>query len=192
MDLARHYFISSDLDDLESVEEELVTAGVSTPQIHVLSRHNADVHNHPHLNGVSSFMKRDLVHSAVIGSVIGAILAVATLITAFMAGWTHSAAGWLPFLFLAFALFGFFAWLGGLYGLQVPNVHFRRFQSILDEGKHIFFVDIDHAQENTLSQIVNAHPNLQQAGTGESKPSWLMNLERTTSKWWYWRMWRDA
>ena len=35
MPMLRHYFISNDLDDLETFEEQLEAAGVSTPQIHV-------------------------------------------------------------------------------------------------------------------------------------------------------------
>ena len=42
MQLLRHYFISDDLDDLELFEEQLESAGVSTPQIHVLSRDEDD------------------------------------------------------------------------------------------------------------------------------------------------------
>ena len=37
MKVLRRYFISDDLDDLDVVEEQLESAGVSTPQIHVLT-----------------------------------------------------------------------------------------------------------------------------------------------------------
>ena len=58
MNMLRHYFISNSLDDLEVFEEQLEAAGVSTPQIHVLSRNDAEVENHHHLHAVQSFMKR--------------------------------------------------------------------------------------------------------------------------------------
>ena len=41
--MKRHYYISSDLDDLELIERDLEEAGVSTPQIHVLSDDDARV-----------------------------------------------------------------------------------------------------------------------------------------------------
>ena len=50
MKLQRRYFVSNNLDDLEVLEEQLESAGVSTPQIHVLSRNDADVENHHHLH----------------------------------------------------------------------------------------------------------------------------------------------
>jgi len=71
MHMLRHYFISDSLDDLEVFEEQLEAAGVSTPQIHVLSRNDAEVEQHHHLHEVQSFMKNDIVHSTALGAVIG-------------------------------------------------------------------------------------------------------------------------
>ena len=51
MKTLRRYFISDDLDDLEVVEEQLESAGVSTPQIHVLTAHDADLTVTPRLSG---------------------------------------------------------------------------------------------------------------------------------------------
>jgi hypothetical protein len=60
--MERHYYLSDDLDDLEAVENELEAAGISTPQIHVLSENDSEVENH-HLHEVDSFTKSDVVHS---------------------------------------------------------------------------------------------------------------------------------
>lgn len=192
MDYSRYYFVSDDLDDLDDIEQELENAGLTTPQIHVLSRDNAGVEQHEHLHGVPSFMKRNLVRSAIIGAVVGAVLAVLTLLVAFAAGWTDTAAGWVPFLFLAVILLGFCAWFGGMHGLRLPNVHFERFQSVLDEGRHVLFVDVDHAQQELLTEVIDRHPRLERAGSGEALPSWLLALRNGTDRWWYWRMWRNA
>ena len=71
MKMLRHYFISNNLDDLEVFEEQLEGAGVSTPQIHVLSRNDAEVHRHHHLHEVASLMKKDIVRSTTQGAVVG-------------------------------------------------------------------------------------------------------------------------
>ena len=47
------------LDDLEVLEEQLEASGIATPQIHVLSRDEAEVHPHRHLHEVEYFMKTD-------------------------------------------------------------------------------------------------------------------------------------
>lgn len=192
MDLSRHYFVSDDLDDLDAVERELESAGLSTPQIHVLSRDNAGVQRHDHLHGVPSFMKRDAVRSALVGAVVGVVLAIAALLVAFMAGWTDTAAGWTPFLFLALILLGFCTWFGGMHGLRLPNRHFERFQRLLDEGRHVLFVDVEPAQQDALRRVIARHPRLEPAGTGTALPSWLLGLRNGTDRWWYWRMWRDV
>ena len=96
MKMLRHYFISNSLDDLEVFEEQLEAAGVSTPQIHVLSKRDAEVHQHPHLHEVESFMKNDIVHSTIQGALIGICAFVLVLVIAYFAGWTKTAAGWMP------------------------------------------------------------------------------------------------
>lgn len=192
MDLSRHYYITDDLDELDTVEQTLHEAGIADPQMAVLSRHNADVARHPNLTPVSSFMKRDIVNSGLLGAAAGAVLAFLALVIGYFAGWTSSAAGWLPIVFLSAALFGGALWIGGLYGIQTPNKHFERFQKIIDSGRHVFFVDIDHTQEESLHRVMAEHAGLEPAGTGQSRPAWVVAFQRATAGWWYWRMWRQV
>jgi hypothetical protein len=93
---------------------------------------------------------------------------------AYLLGWTATAAGWVPFIFLAIVVLGFCTWEGGFFGIQVPNAHFRRFRKNLQEGKHVFFVDVEPEQEAVLEQVVNHHPTLKVAGTGSAAPHWIV------------------
>jgi hypothetical protein len=176
--MLRHYFISTNLDDLEVFEEQLEAAGVSTPQIHVLSRSDAEVHQHPHLHEVQSLMKSDIVRSAERGALVGLCAFVLVLAVAYLAGWTATAAGWMPFVFLAVALLGFCTWEGGLFGIQRPNANFARFEQALREGKHVFFVDLEPNQEAVLEKVLKAHPQIELAGTGSAAQHWLITLQR--------------
>ncbi|MBT8766980.1 magnesium transporter [Metapseudomonas boanensis] len=169
----RHYYISNDLDELESVESELEARGIDTEQIHVLSDKDAEVEKH-HLHDVNSFMKQDVVHSGEIGALIGVPLAIAILGGAYLAGWTESAAGWMPFIFLAIIVLGFSIWEGGFFGIQVPNAHFRNLKEKLHEGEHVLFVDVEPGQETELDRVINHHPNLKLAGTGVAAPHWIV------------------
>jgi hypothetical protein len=169
----RHYYISDNLNDLEIVEYELEASGINSEQIHVLSEKVADVVEH-HLHEVNSLMKQDAVHSGEIGAVVGAPLAVLVLGGAYWMGWTESPAGWVPFIFLAIVVFGFCIWEGGLFGIQVPNAHFRNFKQTVEEGKHIFFVDVEPAQESVLDRVIEHHPTLKVAGTGAAAPHWTV------------------
>jgi hypothetical protein len=178
MNMLRHYFISNNLDDLEVFEEQLEAAGVSTAQVHVLSRNDASVEQHHHLHEVQSFMKNDIVHSTERGAVVGLFAFVLVLSVAYFAGWTQTAVGWMPFIFLAVVLLGFCAWEGGFLGTQKPNYNFARFEQTLTDGKHIFFVDLEPNQEAVLEKVPKFHPQVELAGTGSSTPHWLIALQQ--------------
>jgi hypothetical protein len=147
--MLRHYYISDDLNDLQAVETELKSKGVSTPQIHVLSENDAEVEKH-HLHAIEAVLKQDVVHSTSVGAVVGLIAAITLLVVTYLVDWHTTAAGWLPFGFLAVIVLGFCTWEGGLIGIQIPNHQFKRFQKLLKQGKHIFFVDLDAEQESII------------------------------------------
>lgn len=172
--MIRHFYISDDIDELKQVEQELESCGFIEPQIHVLSENDAEVENHQ-LHEVQSVLKQDVVHLTELGSLIGIILALLTLVFAYTMGWTESAVGWMPFIFLAIIVFAFCAWEGGFIGIQKPNINFKRFQEVLHSGKHVLFVDVNPEQESTIETIMEHHPLLQSAGIGEATPEWVVN-----------------
>ncbi|WP_375739275.1 magnesium transporter [Pseudomonas boanensis] len=174
--MQRHYYVSDNLNDLEKVESELEACGIDHEQIHVLSERDAEVEKHQ-LHDVSSVMKRDLVHSSLIGVGIGLALAVLMLLVAWFSGWTETSVGWVPFVFLAVVLFGFSTWEGSLFGIQTPNPIVKRFEQLLRDGKHIFFVDVKPTQEEILTRVVSHHPMLKRAGTGQATPDWAEGLQ---------------
>jgi len=178
MKMHRHYMISDDLDDLEALERQLEAAGISTPQIHVLSNDDAELARHTHLHEVQSFMKSDLVHSTTRGALIGVPAAILVLVVAYFAGWTQTAAGWIPFVFLAIIVLGFCTWEGGLAGIQRPNHNFTPFAQALKDGKHVFFVDLEPGQEAVLEKVLGEHARIEPAGTGRPVRHWIVSLQQ--------------
>ncbi|PCK01003.1 MAG: NAD/FAD-utilizing enzyme, partial [Alteromonadaceae bacterium] len=120
--MKRLYFVSDDLDDLESIETELEHSGVETAQIHVLSNNDTGVQNH-HLHGVDSFSKLDVVHSALFGIGVG-VVCVMFALSFYAMSEAYLTYTWMPAIMLSVVLLGFCTWEGGLWGIQKPN---RRF-----------------------------------------------------------------
>lgn len=178
MKMQRHYMVSDNLDDLEVLEKQLEAGGVSTPQIHVLSLDDAEVAKHENLHEVQSFMKSDVVHSTTRGALVGVVASVLVLAVAHLAGWTQTAAGWVPFVFLAIIVLGFCTWEGGLAGIQRPNHKFTRFAQSLKQGKHVFFVDLEPGQEPVLENVLRGHPRVEPAGTGDPAQHWIVALQQ--------------
>ncbi len=171
--MKRQYYISSDLADLKLVEQELKSEGITTPQIHVLSANDAEVEKH-HLHAIEAVLKQDVVRSTRLGAAAGIVVAVIIMLLVYILQWHTSSAGWLPFAFLSIVMLGFCTWIGGFIGIQVPNYEFKKFQSLLDEGKHVFFVDITDDQFMLLQKVVKLHTSLSHAGTGDATPEWVV------------------
>jgi len=171
--MKRQYYISNDLKDLQLVEQELKSEGLSTPQIHVLSANDSEVEKH-HLHAIEAVLKQDVVRSTRLGAVVGVIGAGLVFLIAYAFNWHTSIVGWLPFAFLAVVVLGFCTWVGGFIGIQVPHNQFKQFQHLIDKGEHVFFVDITDDQHELLEKVVESHPNLRHAGTGEATPGWVV------------------
>jgi len=176
--MKRHFFISDDLDDLEALERELERDGVPTEQIHTLTLDDTAAERRPDLNDVQSLMKRDVVHSGSYGLAVGVAGAAAVLAVTWLAGWYTTQVGWIPFIFLAIIVLGFFTWEGGFIGIQTFNASFDRFRTELEAGRHLFFVDLRPDQEPVLRRVIENYPSARSAGTGRSTPHWLVNLQR--------------
>ena len=177
--MKRHYYISDDLDDLEVVESDLESAGVTTPQIHVLSEDDAGLDEH-HLHKVEAVLKKDVVHGTELGALVGVVAAAVVLAIAYFSGLTETYT-WVPAIFLAVILLGFCTWEGGLIGIQEPHVDFKRFQDDLKAGRHVLFVDVDAEQEETLRSIVDQHPKLTPAGEGAATPKVVVKAQEKFS-----------
>jgi hypothetical protein len=171
--MIRHFYICSDLDDLDQLEQELEKDGVYRPQIHVLSNDDTGVDIHKNLHKIAAILKFDVVHGVMAGAVVGILLAFVVLIVSSYLSLPDRFT-WIPFIFLALSILGFCAWWGGFHGIQQPHKDFRRFQKNLDEGKHILIVDTDPEQETVLENVVSTHPGLQVAGTGNATPRWVV------------------
>jgi hypothetical protein len=172
--MKRHFYISDDLDDLEVIERQLEDAGVTTPQIHVLSEDDAGVKAH-RLNDIEAVLRKDVVHGTELGAVVGVIGAAVILLVSWSTGIAETIT-WVPPVFLSIIILGFCTWEGGFIGIQKPHNNFKRFQDTLRSGKHVLLVDVNKDQENILHKVTGEHPKLTPAGEGPSVPGWFLGI----------------
>ena len=171
----RYFFVGENLKELEQLESELESRGITTAQIHVLSNDEAGVAQHS-LHEVSSLMRTDVIRKGLWGALVGFLLAIGVLGLAYGSGLSESF-GWMPFVFLAVVIQGFCTWEAGFFGFQVPNTRFRRFDNLLKSGKHLFFVDLRPEQAQVLDNVLSHHRRISAAGQGVAIPWCLISLQ---------------
>lgn len=174
--MKRYFYLSDDLDDLEVIEEQLEERGVSTPQIHVISKDEAGLDKHK-LHQVHQWFQTDVVHTTLRGALIGVLVAAAIIVVAYVAG-LAAVIGWFPFIFLSIVLLGFCTWEAGFIGTQLPNRHYKRFNKALEDGQHLLMVDIDPQEESILREVASQHPKLSPAGVGGGQPKWSVFAQK--------------
>lgn len=82
MRMTRLFFISTKLDDLEHLEQDLEQAGIVTPQIHLLTEHEEEA-DRRHVHQVTPLMKSDVVHSTLLGAASESFFAGLELLVTF-------------------------------------------------------------------------------------------------------------
>lgn len=181
--MKRIYYISDDLDDLEKIEHELEAGGIARPQIYLLSNDDVGLENRD-VNRVASFLKTDVIHAGEIGAVLGLAVGSVILLVSHFSG-IAAQVGWAPFIFLAIIGFGFATWEAGFIGMQIPNVHFTRFEKALEQGRHVLFVETDREDQKKLKAVIKKYPGLERAGTEVTHTRALMLLLK------YWERFRS-
>lgn len=174
--MRRYYFISNDLEQIQAVMKQLEQRGFDALQMRVFSSADAEVERRRLPEGM--FMKQDMVRSALLGASAGILALMVVLAIAYLSGVVQTDLGWAPFLFLALILLGFFTWIGGFRGIQEPNQRLMRFQPVLADNYHVFFVDVTRSDEKKLEQIVTGHPALRPAGVEKSWPHWILRWQQ--------------
>jgi len=166
--MQRYYYLCDDLNELESVEQELEQDGFPHRNIHILSADEAGADEH-HLHSVPSLLRFDTAFYLGRGLLVGLILGLILLLAAWLSGMTQLL-GTGPVILLALLLTLFCGWEGGFVGFQKFNHRLRRFLPALRRGQHLLLVDIPDRQIRALQQHIMAHPQLYPAGHERSLP----------------------
>lgn len=176
--MKRYFYINNDLDELETLVKDLESQKIDQGHVRILSNDDAELEKH-HLNQVESLFKKDVIRCSMRGFVVGVIVAALIL------GLTYAFSLvsdylWIPVIFLAVIALGFCTWEGGLIGIQEPHHEYKKFQKLLEHGKHVLIVDIKPSQEARLTTTVKSYPRVKFAGVIDKSSS----LVAGTQTWW--------
>jgi len=160
--MRRYYYLCDDLDELESIEQELEQDGFTHRSIHILSRDDAGAEQH-HLHTVPSLLRFDTLDYAGRGLLIGLTLSAILMLVVWLSG-LFSQVGSGPFILLALLVTLFCSWEGGFLGFQTLNHRLKRFMPALKRGQHLLLIDIPDNRLRKLQQHMIAHPRLKPAG----------------------------
>lgn len=174
--MKRRFYLSDDIDALTALEKDLEGKGVERPQIRTISREEAALEKRD-VPQVNSLLRKDVVHSTVVGAAVGLVVGAIPIVVALIIGLPQNVL-WLPVIFLSIILLGFCAWEGGMIGIHRPNHHYRKFLKALNEDQHLLVVDVTPGQEALVNERVYSDPKIKDAGAGAPVPGWVVKLQR--------------
>lgn len=172
--MKRYFYVSNDLRSVERLQNSLTDKGIALDQVHVLTNNESEA-DRRNLNTVHSLLRKDVIRSGFYGAGIGAILAALALATAYFFGWTNTAAGWIPFIFLAIVLFGFSTWEGGFLGFQRPHYQFKKLNKALQRGKHVLYVDVLDSEKAMVESLIRDTESVTKVSEASGEPHWFVS-----------------
>jgi len=173
--MRRYYFLGKDPEQIDGVVKDLLDAGFSDPQIHILNEASSASRGDSH--EVQAFDMTDTVHAGLLGALVGLVLAASVLALGALFH-LQGAVDWLPLVFIALVLFGFSTWEGGLYGFQVYTKEYRQFRDFLANGYQVLMIDTEKKVRDRISHILAYYPSLEEAGEGKGLPQWVISSQR--------------
>jgi hypothetical protein len=152
----RLYFVLPDVESARRAMEDLLLARIEYRNIHVLARRGTSLGDLPEA-GYS--LKSDLVHGALVGSIVGAVggLIVGAAIVAFPIEGTQPELGTVVIAVVIGALLG--AWIASMVGAAVPNSRLKAFQQDIERGSLLMIVDVPYRRVDEIrALLLSRHP----------------------------------
>ena len=158
--MKRFYYLTSDIESVEKISQDLHEQGISDWNFHVLSKDEAGLYRR-HINSATPWQELDIVHSALRGTLIGAGLSLIAglAVMAFTSFGVYS----VFLLVVVGALFG--TWAGGFVGISHENYKIARFHDDIEAGKYLVMVDVHPDEQHRVQEIMSkSHPEAEASG----------------------------
>ncbi|WP_320821891.1 hypothetical protein [Reinekea sp.] len=159
--MKRLYYLINQIEYAEHISAELIVNGIDANHIHVLSKDSNGMATRQ-LNGLNMCERFDFIRGALNGFLIGLLIFLtALLIGHFTLGYDYS--GSAQFIsVVVLLLLG--TCTGAVIGFSNENIHLRRFQGAINEGRHLVMIDVGAHQERTVHTLVALLSKAQYSG----------------------------
>lgn len=156
--MKRMYYLTSSLNSVERISDNLHQAGITDWNFHVHSKDEAGLNKH-HVHSANYIQKMDIVRYSERGGMLGlllSLLACAYMMTAQPFGANIDSLAYIA-IFAFFTLFS--AWAGGMVGMMKENQKLAQFHDAIEAGKHLLLVDVKAEQAEEVRQLMTTkHP----------------------------------
>ncbi|MEE9342362.1 MAG: DUF1269 domain-containing protein [Gammaproteobacteria bacterium] len=162
--MKRLYFLLPNIETTRKVVDEFLLARIEARHIHVIGPENMPLDDLPQ---ASLLQKSDFLpameRGVALGGVTGAMAGLASLA---MPGVTIAGGAVLA---MGIVGAGMGAWLGGMIGLDVDNVHTKKFESAVKSGNLLVLVDVPKDHVDEVCERVRLH--YPEANFGGAEPT---------------------
>lgn len=167
----RIYWVLPDLPSARLAMSDLLMAGVGESHIHFVARENADLTG---LHAANLLQTSDVVRAAqsgllagaVVGMVLGAVLAMYPLVG------DEPIWGMVAVMAICGGLLG--AWSSGMVACSTPRGRLRRFEQDIARGHLLLMVDVPRARVSEIEALLQStHPEARFGGEEASIPAFL-------------------
>ena len=155
MSKMRIFFLVPTIKIAKNIVDELLLARVPEKHMHVIAKNGTPLDDLPE---ASLLEKSDFKHALEKGLALGGLtglLAGLVAVTFPPAGLVY--AGGAVVLGSTLAGAGVGAWLSSMVGISLPNACLKRFQSAIDQGELLMFVEISHDKKDSIIQSIRRH-----------------------------------
>ncbi|VAW80282.1 Putative transmembrane protein [hydrothermal vent metagenome] len=150
--MRRLYFLLPNLDVTHKVVDELLLARIEERHIHIIAKEGTPLEDLPE---ASLIQKSDFVPAVERGVAMGGATGIVAGLVAMAFPGVVIAGGALLAMGLAGAGMG--AWLGGMIGVDVENVHIKQFEKAVQDGQLLVLVDVLKDRVDEIQDAVKKH-----------------------------------
>ncbi|MBQ4851378.1 hypothetical protein [Pseudoalteromonas sp. MMG012] len=157
--MKRLFYATNNLDDAESISDEVHKLGIDDHHFYVLSRDDSGIKSH-HLHGSSNIDKTDIIAAKKRAKIMSfGVSAIIVAIIALSTNTLNSQLLWAIFAAIcAYVVINFILLItGGSFDGYFKSVINER----LDSGEVIIIIDVEKAQSKKVEQQLDAHAQAQ-------------------------------